>query len=70
MASMEEAFQAGDVFIDYPYEGCKFRWEKKTKKVFGRFYGQIEHEIDHTNSIFRDAMSAGKLITREEYYRD
>lgn len=65
-----EAFQAGDVYIDYPYEDCKFRWEKKTKKVFGRFYGQPEHEIDHASVLFHDAMSSGKQITREEYYQD
>ncbi len=67
---MLEAFQKGDVYIDYPYESCKFRFEKATRKTFGRFYGQAEHEIDHTMELYRDAISAGTLITKEEYYRD
>jgi hypothetical protein len=29
----QEAFRAGDVYIDYPYEDVKFRFEKETGKV-------------------------------------
>ncbi|MCI0504143.1 hypothetical protein L0Y65_05540 [Candidatus Micrarchaeota archaeon] len=65
-----DVFQAGDVYIDYPYEDVKFRFEKKTGKVFGRFYGQAEHEVAPSSELFHDAISAGRLITREEYYRD
>jgi hypothetical protein len=32
----QEAFRAGDVYIDYPYEDVKFRFEKETGKVWGR----------------------------------
>ncbi len=65
-----EAFQAGDVYIDFPYEDVKFRFEKKTGKVFGRFYGEPEHEVPPSSELYHDAISAGKLITREEYYKD
>ena len=65
-----DQFREGDVYLDYPFEDVKFRWEKETSKVFRRFYGQVEEEISWSSNLFRDAMSAGKLITREEYYRD
>lgn len=65
-----DAFRAGDVYIDYPYEEVKFRFEKKTGKAYGRFYGEAENEIDRKSGLYHDAISAGKLITREEYYRD
>ncbi len=65
-----EAFRAGDVYIDFPYEEMKFRFEKATGKVFARFYGKPEHEVDPKSGLFHDAISAGKLITREEYYLD
>jgi hypothetical protein len=64
------AYREGDVYLDYPFEDVKFRWEKETSKVFRRFYGQAEVEINWSSNLFRDAMSAGKRITREEYFRD
>ncbi len=67
---MLDVFQKGDVYIDFPYEDMKFRFEKNTGKVFGRFYGQTEHEIDRSSTLFRDAVSSGELITKEEYYLD
>jgi hypothetical protein len=67
---MLDVFQRGDVYIDFPYESVKFRFEKKTRKVFGRFYGQAEAEIDRSSALYHDAISAGTLITEEEYYRD
>ncbi len=65
-----ELFRQGDVYIDDPYQDTKFRYEKKTGKVFARNYGEAEHEISYTFSSFRDAMSSGKVITREEYLKD
>jgi hypothetical protein len=70
MTPVEEAFAKGDVYLDYPFEGAKFRWEKQTLKVFRRFYGEPEAEISHTSNIYNDAISAGELITRDEYYGD
>ena len=40
-----DVFAKGDVYIDYPYEEAKFRYEKQTGKVFRRFYGEAEDEI-------------------------
>jgi hypothetical protein len=65
-----DLFGKGDVYLDYPFEQVKFRWEAETKKVFRRRYGKSESESDYTSDLFRDAISSGKLITREEYYRD
>ena len=64
------AFDLGDVYLDYPYEEMKFRYEKKTGKVFVRFYGKPECEVEHSYSFYREAMSAGTQITEEEYFRD
>jgi hypothetical protein len=30
-------FRAGDVYIDFPYEDAKFRYEKASGKAFRRF---------------------------------
>ena len=66
-----ENFIKGDVYIDDPYQDCKFRYEHETDKVFARPYGSgRENEIEWTNSLFREAESVGKVITREEYYCD
>lgn len=65
-----DPFQKSDVYIDYPFEDAKFRWEKQTKKVFKRRYGEREFESHYSSDQFRDAISAGKLISREDYYRD
>ena len=69
MVSLEE-FQKGDVYLDLPYEDAKFRYEKATGKVFRRFYGQAEKEISPSSILFHDAISAGKLITQDEYLSD
>jgi hypothetical protein len=66
--SVEEAFRRGDVYLDYSFEGVQFRWEKQTQKVFRRFYGQAEVQISHTSNMYHDAISAGKQITRKEYF--
>lgn len=65
-----DLFQAGDVYLDYPFEELKFRFVKEGGKVFCRFYGKPEVEIDHTDEHFREAMSAGKVITPDEYFGD
>ncbi len=65
-----DVYRQGDVYLDYPFEDIKFRWEHRTGKVFRRFYGQAEEEVSYSSNLFRDAMSSGKQITREEYFRD
>jgi hypothetical protein len=65
-----EDYRTRDIYLDYPYEDAKFRWEKDTEKVYRRFYGKGEDEIPHSSDLFNQAISAGKEITREEYYRD
>lgn len=65
-----DAFQVGDVYLDFPYEDVKFRFEKATGKVFGRFYGQTEAEIPPDSRLYHEAISAGRQITREEYFAD
>jgi len=67
MVRIIEAFREGDVYIDYPFEDVMFRWESETKKVFRKFYGQAEVEINHTSNLYHDAISAGELITAEQY---
>ena len=29
-------FQARDIYIDYPFESAKFRWDKEAEKVYRR----------------------------------
>ena len=65
-----DAFLEGDVFLDLPYEKAKFRFEKNTRKVYRRFYGEPEVEIPSNSHLYHDAISAGEQITREDYYRD
>jgi hypothetical protein len=64
-----QACRRGDVYLDYPFEDVKFRYEKQTGKVFRRFNGQPDQEVSFSSNLFRDALSAGKLISRQEYYR-
>jgi len=65
-----DAFIKGDVYIDYPFEQAKFRYEKESGRVYRRFYGQPEEEILPSSSLYNDAIRTGKQITREEYFRD
>lgn len=66
-----KAFIEGDVYIDYPYEDVKFRYDKKTQKVFRRWYGESEEmEVPYDSHLYNDAHSAGWQITREEYFQD
>jgi len=65
-----DAFIKGDVYLDYPFEQAKFRYEKESGRVYRRFYGQPEDEILPGSSLYNDAIRTGKQITREEYFRD
>ncbi len=65
-----DAFLKGDVYIDYPYEDVKFRYEKATNKVYRRWYGESEMEIPHDSELYNESHSGGWAITREEYFRD
>ncbi len=67
---MMDAFFKGDVYIDFPYEDAKFRFEKDTGKVYQRFYGQPEVEIPPSSHLYNEAISAGEQITREDYFRE
>ncbi len=67
---MMDAFLKGDVYIDFPYEKAKFRFEKDTRKVYRRFYGKPEDEIPHSSNLYNEAISAGEQITREDYFQD
>ena len=67
---MPEDFQTRDIYIDYPFEHAKFRWDKDTQKVYRRFYGKDEVQIPWSSDLFRQAISAGKEISRDEYNSD
>lgn len=69
MVSLEH-FRQGDVYLDYPFEELKFRFEHATGKVFARFYGKPEYQIEHSSQLFHDAISAGRTIKPEEYFAD
>ena len=58
-----------DVYLDYPFEDVMFRWEHDTGRVFRKFYGQAEVEIDRTSNLFHDAISAGRQVSAEDYAR-
>jgi hypothetical protein len=64
------AFQQGDVYIDYPFEDAKFRYEHATSRVFLRFNNREEVEVGYTNDLFRDGMRSGTQIDREQYFSD
>jgi hypothetical protein len=62
------AFRAGDVYIDYPQETVMFHYERKTRKVFRRFYGErVETEIPHTSNLYNEAKRIGEQITADRY---
>jgi hypothetical protein len=63
-------FRTRDIYIDYPFERAKFRWEKDTARVFRRFYGEQEAESSQSSAMFDEAIQAGKEISREEYFAD
>ena len=65
-----QAFIEGDVYIDYPYEDAKFRFDKATNKVYQRWYEGTEMEIPHSSELFHEARSGGWRITAEDYFQD
>jgi len=65
-----DAFIKGDVYIDFPSEDAKFRFEHATRKVYRRFYGKPEDEISPSSDLYNQAICAGNQINRNEYYRD
>jgi len=65
-----ELFRLGDVYLEYRFEGMKFRFDKATSRVFVRFYGQPEVEIEQSDVHFREAISAGTVITKDQYLSD
>jgi len=66
-----DAFMEGDVYIDYPYERVKFRYEKETHTVYQRWYSEThETPIDHDSHLYNEAHSGGFMVSREDYYRD
>ena len=65
-----KAFQRGDVYIDYPFEDAKFRYEHATSSAFFRFCGREEVEVGYSNDLFRDAMRSGTQIDRQHYFQD
>lgn len=70
MSVRHEAFQEGDVYIDYPLEEVMFRFEKETGAVFRKFYGEdTEAQIPHTNKLFADARIYGEETDRDSYVR-
>ena len=56
-----------NVYLDDPFEHVMFRWEYQTKKVFRKFYGEAEVEIDYTPDLLRKVITVGGQITAEEY---
>lgn len=65
-----DAFKTRDVFIDYPFEDARFRYEKETNKVFRRFTGQEEVEIRPDTDLYKQAILSGTEITRDQYFAD
>jgi len=65
-----DAFRSRDVYIDYPFENAKFRYERQTNKVFRRFYGESEDEIRWDSDLYTQAILSGSEITREQYFAD
>ncbi len=65
------AFREGDVYIDYPYEDVKFRFEKETNRNYRRGYGDSEEmEIPYDSDLYNESHSGGLAIPREGYFRD
>ena len=56
-----------DLYLDYPYESARFRYDHATRKLFRRFYGEPETEISLDSTLFHEALSGGTEISREEY---
>lgn len=64
-----EKFAKGDVYIGYPFEEVKFRWDFKQEKTYLKFYGEQEDPVPvpHDNRLCNDALMWGDEIDRAEY---
>ena len=62
-------FASGDVYVDYPFEEVKFRWDCKEKKIYMKFYGRQEDPlpVPHDNRLYNDALMWGAEIDRARY---
>jgi len=65
-----DAFEQGDVYIDFPFERVKCRYDKARDRLYTRFYGETEHEVQWNDELFKAAIQNGTQITREDYFRD
>ncbi len=62
-------FAESDVYVDYPFESVRYRWDHLSEKVFVKFYGKSEHDetVPTNNRLFTDALLSGTEITKAEY---
>lgn len=60
-----------DVYIEYDYEQVMFRWDAACQKIYRKFYGKDEYPIpiQHSNTLFHDALSFGSEITKDRYFQ-
>ena len=65
-----DLFQQGDVYLGYPFEDMRFRFNKATGQVFSRYLDRPEVEVPHSDRLFNDAICSGKVITKDEYFRN
>ena len=63
-------FRTRDIYIDYPFEQAKFRWERETATRYRRFYGEPEVRVGQGSELFAQAVLSGREISREEYFAD
>ncbi|KAB8192944.1 hypothetical protein FKV24_006895 [Lysobacter maris] len=66
-----EHFATRDIYIDYDFEEVTYRWDHRLRRIYVRFYGEIESPgaVPHDNRLFNDALRFGREITREDYER-
>jgi hypothetical protein len=55
------------VYIDYPSEQVKFRWDHRAGKVYCKPYGKSESLAYYAGELFTDATLYGDEITAEDY---
>ena len=62
-------FQQGlPIYIDYPFESVRFRYDDG--KVWGKFYGEsVERQRPASSKLFHDAILGGSEITAEQYHK-
>lgn len=63
-----ERFAQGDVYIDYPFEDARFRFDHATKTAYRKWHGQShETRVPNDNRLYTEAIRSGSEITREDY---